>query len=74
MKPLTTQQWIDLIKISMDMVNTSNGQLRYGQAHINALHQIRPELYEAITETESDCFYNDEKIPKFMKFLNNLND
>lgn len=74
MKALSTNEWIQLMKVSIDMVEMSNRQLRMGQAHMNALHQIRPELYEDITGTDADCFYNDEKIHNFMKFLNDLDD
>ena len=39
--------------------------LREGQSMMNALARIRPDLYDAVTGTEADCFYNDNRINDF---------
>lgn len=41
--------------------------LRRGQAMMNELYRIRPELYEAITATKNDPYYLDARIPEFTK-------
>lgn len=64
---LTDKQWIELTIITVDTVHKG---LRQGQAYMNALHYINKELYEQITGTENDCFYDDNKIVNFIKFLN----
>lgn len=38
----------------------ASGQ-RPGQARMNALATIAPELHEEITGTEADCYYSQEK-------------
>ena len=35
---------------------------RKGQALMNALHSVAPELYDIISGTDDDCFYDDGKI------------
>lgn len=40
-------------------------EMRKGQARMNALKRVDPELYEIISGTEFDCFYRDERIPAF---------
>jgi len=35
---------------------------RKGQALMNALRDVAPELYEIISGTDDDCFYDDGKI------------
>ena len=48
--------------------------LREGQSYMNSLYDISPSLYDSITGTDADCFYVDENIPAFLKFLNDDND
>lgn len=43
--------------------------MRRGQAMMNELYRIRPELYNAITATANDPFYIDSKIPNFIKLV-----
>jgi hypothetical protein len=38
---------------------------REGQCLMNALHEIDADCFRAITTTEADCFYVDEKIQNF---------
>ena len=39
---------------------------REGQALMNALSKIDIDAYNAITATEVDCFYNDDRIPEML--------
>lgn len=41
--------------------------IRKGQARMNALYDIAPEVYKEITGTEFDCFYVDARIEAFLK-------
>lgn len=45
-------------------------QERKGQALMNALYEVRKDLYEIITGTDADCFYNDDKIQLFKTWVN----
>jgi hypothetical protein len=42
------------------------GAIRYGQALMSGLFLLRPELYYKIAHTEADCFYDDNKVDRFM--------
>ena len=44
---------------------------RYGQFLMNYLTQHHPDI---LVLDEADCFYNDTKVPKFMRFLCKLSD
>ena len=76
---------IDKIAISTNIVDqidfTKNIQLhinvqnkpeewRLGQAYFNYAEELYPEETNQLRGTEYDCFYNDEKIPNFLKKLN----
>lgn len=76
MKGLTADELSTLIRVSMSMVRSSEGAIRRGQAYMNVLYEIRPDLYEEITinQPQVDCFYNDDKIDNFMNFLKDLDD
>ena len=45
------------------------GVLRRGQAMMNALAVVAPELYDEITDTSADCYYEDSKIGAFRELL-----
>ena len=45
--------------------NLATKAQRKGQAWMNALHEVAPELYEQIVGTKADCFYDDLLIPAF---------
>lgn len=34
---------------------------RHGQALMNALDRVAPELYEILSQTDKDCFFDDSK-------------
>lgn len=46
---------------------------RYGQAMFNHLHEVRPDLAEAVRSTDKDPFYverlDDPRWDKFVEFL-----
>lgn len=44
---------------------TEGGSQRRGQARMNALWKVRPDLYDTIHGTDADCFYVDERIKNF---------
>lgn len=68
MSRLTDKEWVDLTRKTLEYFNT--GHLRMGQSYMNALADIRMDFYEEITATEYDCFYVDDKIIKFVEYLN----
>lgn len=43
--------------------------IRRGQAYMNALYKVNPDLHDKILGTEADCFYVDEKIPEFIRVV-----
>jgi hypothetical protein len=45
----------------------SDGNQRKGQAAFNALYEMSPVLADKIRTTEFDPFYQDSKIPAFMR-------
>ena len=46
-----------------------NNQLRRGQCLFNALYDINPDVANNIRSTDSDCFYDDNKIETFFNEL-----
>jgi hypothetical protein len=68
MSRLTDKEWVELTRKTIDNYNT--GHLRLGQSYMNALAEINMDFYIEVTATEYDCFYNDNKIVKFMDYLN----
>lgn len=46
-----------------------NPNLRMGQALMNALHEVDVQMYSAISQTDADCFYVDDKIEVFYKAI-----
>jgi len=45
---------------------------RFGQAVFNYAYEEYPNAADKIRGTEDDCFYDDSKIPKFIKKLMKL--
>ncbi|MBC8437154.1 hypothetical protein H8D85_02400 [bacterium] len=66
---LTDKEWTELIKEWCKQYDGGKHQ-RPGQAYMNALFIIKPGLYSQLTETENDCFYDDNKIINFIRRLN----
>jgi hypothetical protein len=69
MSRLTDKEWVELTKKTIEAYNT--GHLRLGQSYMNALAIINVDFYNEVTAIEYDCFYNDNKIVKFIDYLNN---
>lgn len=46
-----------------------NKHIRKGQSLFNYLHFVNPDLANEIRATEYDCFYNDDLVPKTLKYL-----
>lgn len=65
---MTAQQFQDVFSLSVNML-TLDKTLRRGQALVNALHVVDFESYESIVNSPADCFYDDERIPKFTEEL-----
>ena len=61
---------ITLVSVRAGELNRqTRGALRNGQALMNALHALAPQLYTEVSGTKADCFYQDELIPEFLEFL-----
>ena len=71
MSRLTDKEWTELTKKTLEYYNS--GHLRMGQSYMNALADVRMDFYEEVTATEYDCFYVDDKIIKFIEYLNDEN-
>lgn len=68
MKKLTTKEWIAITEQVTSLM--AQHRLRMGQAYMNALNSIKPELYKEITQMESiDPFYKDKNLPAFFEYL-----
>jgi len=46
-----------------------NSDMRWGQALMNAIGDTDRVIYRAITGTDSDPFYSDKRINKFINWL-----
>ena len=64
---LTDQEWVDLVN---KFIKYFRKHLRIGQSYMVALNDIRPDLYNKISGTDNDPFYDDDKLLNFIKFLN----
>jgi hypothetical protein len=69
-KHLTDEEWVKLIRIFCKNLRGKKYKQRAGQAYMNALHTVNNNLYKEITDTDADCFYNDELIINFIRRLN----
>ena len=45
--------------------------LRVGQSIMNYIHANHRDIYDEITGTENDCFYDDTKILETLKYVKN---
>jgi len=64
---LTDKEWVDLIR---EFYKFLQKDLRIGQSYFNALAIVKPDLANEIQGTEDDCFYDDNKVIKFIRRLN----
>lgn len=65
---LKPEQMFLLLTQSYRLVS-NNKELREGQAYMNALFEIDQKLYNEITGTDLDPFYDDSKINTFFDYL-----
>jgi hypothetical protein len=64
---LTDNEWVELVRKCVDFYHKG---LRLGQSYMNALALINKELYDEITGTEYDPYYDDDNLHKFINYLN----
>lgn len=69
MKKLTDKQWVDLIRKTVEFAHKNQ---RLGQSYMNALFLVDDKIYNKITGTKNDCFYDDNKIINFLTYLNEM--
>lgn len=46
----------------IDQYQAQHPELRYGQCVMNALHAVRPGLYDRVVEENLDCFYTENPL------------
>ena len=66
---LTDDQIVNLYTRYYAIVTDPDLDQRRGQALMNALFDVRPDLYDALHGTDADCFYSDKRIVNFMEVL-----
>lgn len=64
MEIIPADKVVDYIHAS-EKFRKSNPTMREGQAYMNVLFEMYPEIYKRITGTEYDCFYDDSRIFHF---------
>lgn len=52
--------------------NARPQHIRYGQAIFNITYKMYPDIVNKLRGTDLDCFYQDEKVDKFLDALENL--
>jgi len=66
---LSDLEWVKLTKKFVEYYDGGRNQ-RVGQAYMNALFEVNRKLYDTISGTENDCFYDDNKVINFIRWLN----
>ena len=59
----------ELVHLHINAIELHNQKLRLGQSYMIALGDINHDLYTEVTNTDNDCFYNDNKINNLLNFL-----
>lgn len=54
-----------------EIISEANAS-RYGQAIFNVAYKMYPNAVNKLRGTDLDCFYQDEKVDKFLNALENL--
>lgn len=57
--------YIRVFKSAEETRRKTGKALRLGQSLMNALHGLNPGLYNKLTGTEADCFYDDRSTERF---------
>jgi len=66
---LTDAQWVELTRKTIGFVHKD---LRLGQAYMNALYEVDRDIYNEITSSSVDPFFDDLRIGAFFRFLNGV--
>jgi len=66
---LSDLEWVKLTKKFIEYYDGGRNQ-RVGQAYMNSLREVNHSLYNEITGTDDDPFYNDNNVVKFIRRLN----
>jgi len=66
---LSEQEWVELTKEWCKQYKGGKHQTA-GQSYMKALFKVNKRLYEIISGTNNDCFYDDDKIINFIRFCN----
>lgn len=67
--PTVTRFDIEAFHSYVQKYRKQHPEQRYGQALMNCLWNIRPDLHALVMGTENDPFYNNRNIVGFVKFL-----
>jgi hypothetical protein len=62
-------QTIDILAELQLVISQHPKFLRAGQAAINRLYEFRPDLWEEVSGTQDDPYYDNKKIPAFMDWV-----
>jgi len=65
---LNKEEWDELIVNTMNLWD-NNKELRLGQSYMIELHKINPRIYNLVTSTNNDPFYDDKNISNFLKYI-----
>lgn len=49
--------------------NDNEFEMRYGQSLMNMLHKVWPDLYNRISGTDFDCYYDDGIVKYTLEYL-----
>ena len=60
-----------MIQLHLKVMNKPK-EWRMGQAYFNYAYEMFPNETDKLRGTQYDCFYLDERIPKFLEELNKL--
>lgn len=66
-----TKDQLDALHEQYRYLKQHHSDLRTGQAYMNALSAVRPDVYEKIINTEADCFYQDSRLGVFFLTIYN---
>lgn len=67
MSKLSSSEWADLNLKTIEFYKSKH--IRLGQSYMNALWKVSEDLYNVITGTDNDPFYNDDNLTNFINFL-----
>jgi len=63
-----------IAKLSVDRRFANRGEERIGQCAMNALYEYSPEIYNAVSGTQADCFHRDDLVVPFYLWLEAFNE